>query len=111
MTTIDKLNGIVLDDIELYKDNKYIPRMLEVISSLIRTTETPDYHIPDLNAMVGYYLDEAEFFVEDYEYTKKEFFECYDKYIQYAFILNEMVVVQNLEKLKQYDSDDAIFVK
>jgi hypothetical protein len=108
---IEKIKSIVLDDIEYYKINRndYLPKMLEKVLPMIRQTETPDYHIPDINAMIGCYLDEAEFYQKDFEWTKQEFKNCIDKYIKMAFIFNEEVVMFNIEKLKNYDGDDSIF--
>lgn len=113
MRSIDKLNSIILDDMDYYKANgdTHIHKILEVIIVLVRESETPDYHIPDINAMVGYYLDEAEFYNKDYQKLKDDFFELYKKYMDYCFILNEMVIYNNFEKLKEYNGDDAIFVK
>ena len=113
MTNVNKMNEIILDVIDYYKinDDRYLPKMLEVVIIMIRETEIPDAHIIDINAMLGCYIDEIEFFEKDYKKILIDFFELYQKYIDYCFILNETIILNNLEKLRNYESDDSIFNK
>lgn len=105
---IDLLNARIEKDIEI-NENPYLKAILNVIKDLVRTTEIPDYHMPDINAKIGIYLDECSFKEADYGFTIETFKSYVDSYQNFCYRNNLDVIGDNFKKLKEYKGDDSIY--
>lgn len=108
MTDNKTLINYMLDDIEQYKKigDKYTWKMIEVLQSLVRETEIPDHHIEDINAMIGIYDDESNFFGID---SMTAFKQSINKYHRYCLSNDLDVISVNIQKLKNYKGEGSIY--
>lgn len=113
MIALEEINKKIDRDAARSKiQNNYLCLAIEKLKLFVRSTELPDDHIEDINAMIGMYFDQIEFDCGEEEYLicLEIFRDCYEDCILLSEQYGKFSIVKwNLEKLKKYSGDDAVF--
>lgn len=108
---IELLNKRIDGDLVQFSSegDTYMYNILKILKKLVRTDHIPDYLIPDINAMIGMYLDECQDMTERYNEVFETMKVYVDRYQDFCYRNDLSATGDNFKKLKEYKSNDAIY--